>query len=259
MKAQQLQPQKQNLSVYKSNPEKIISTAKHTLSNIMLLGGLGNRDCVEYLPAVVNEFFPHPVGLRALDLGSGHGVAAMAMAEMGFQVAAFDMYRSSIVIVSKLALKESLNISFGMGGVEHVEKLNQKFELIHDHDCFTCTPNEEQRSQFLAGVKKSLAPQGKFVLKTLAMSPNYKPEDSFESLYMDENYVLYRQTPNSEVPGVVEINGKHWTAQKRIPHTSMIRQELYNAGFQILREELEVPAGNHPATFRLVLTSAWGR
>ncbi|WP_374078013.1 class I SAM-dependent methyltransferase [Bdellovibrio bacteriovorus] len=232
---------------------------KETLNHILPLGGLKERDCVDYLPAVVKGFFPHPVGLRALDLGSGHGVAAMALAEIGFQVAAYDMYRSSISIVQKFALKQELNISFAMGGILQVEQLNQKFDLIHDYDCLTQITCSAKRAHFLNAVRNSLAEGGKFVLKTAVLSPGLSPDESFESIFLDENYTLWRQTPECDVDGVVEMSGKYWTAQKRIAPVNVIRQELQNAGLEIVMEEMETPRGNHPATLRLVLTSAQGR
>nr|WP_295901723.1 class I SAM-dependent methyltransferase [uncultured Bdellovibrio sp.] len=235
------------------------NTVKETLKNILPLGGLMERDCVDYLPSVVNGFFPHPVGMKALDLGAGHGVAAMALAELGFQVAAFDMHRSSISIVQKFALKQELNISFGMGGILQVEQLNQKFDLIHDYDCLTQITCSAKRAHFLNAIRDSLATNGKFVLKTAALSPGFSPEDSFESIFLDENYTLWRQTPECDVEGVVEKGGKFWTAQKRVAPVEMIRQELKNAGLEIVMEEMETPRGNHPAILRLVLTSAQGR
>lgn len=235
------------------------NTVKETLKNILPLGGLMERDCIDYLPAVVHGYFPHPMGLKALDLGSGHGVAAMALAELGFQVAAFDMHRSSISIVQKFALKQELNISFGTGGILQVEQLHQKFDLIHDYDCLTQMTCSAKRAHFLNAVRNSLAEGGKFVLKTVALSPGFSPEDSFESIFLDENYTLWRQTPECDVDGVVEKAGKYWTAQKRIAPVEKIRQELKEAGLEIVMEEMETPRGNHPATLRLVLTSALGR
>lgn len=232
---------------------------QYTLSNIMLLGGLGDRDCVEYLPMVVREFYPHTHGKRALDLGAGRGVSALAMAEMGFHVAAVDMYRPLVSVVQKLATHQSLDISFAKGGIGYVEQAGIHYDLIHDHECLTMLTKSQDRQKFLATVRNALTVNGKFVLKTMALAPHYDPMDSFESIRMDENHVIWRQTPSLDAEGAVEYDGKFWTPQKRLAPCEEIRRELLEAGFLILREEIEVPPGNHPATFRLILASAPGR
>ena len=234
-------------------------TQKEGLRNIISLKGLAERGDVEYLQAVINEHCPEVLGLKALVIASGCGVTSMALAEMGFQVAAFDMNRNSIAVVQKLALQQDLNISFGMGGLLQIEKITDKFSLIHDGDCLSKTLAAQDRVRFLAGIRKALAEGGTLVLKTPVLTESYDPEESFESVRLDENYILWRQTPACDVPGVVEWNGKHWTAQKRVAPLEVIRQEVLAAGFEILSEDLEDSLGNNPATLRLVLTGALGR
>ena len=190
---------------------------QYTLSNIMLLGGLGDRDCVEYLPMVVREFYPHTHGKKALDLGASHGVAALAMAEMGFQVCAMDMYRPSVSVVQKLATQE----------------MGAHYDLIHDHECLTTLTQTQDRQKFLATVRNALKVNGKFVLRTMALAPHYDPMDSFESIRMDENHVIWRQTPSLDAEGAIEYEGKFWTPQKRLAPCEEIRRELLEAGFLI--------------------------
>ncbi|HEY1079673.1 MAG TPA: methyltransferase domain-containing protein [Bdellovibrio sp.] len=230
----------------------------HTFANLVALNGLCERETVRYLQVIVAEMYAQTLGLTALDLNSGRGVSAMALAELGFQVAAYDMHRQSISILQKIAVHQELNVSFGMGGIFKLETLQKKFDLIHDADCLTNMPNQEERAKFLRSVKKTLAADGKFVISCKVQSASYDPSDSFESLRMDENHVLWRQTPESEAPGVVKAQGKYWTASKCIPPQEILRQELLNAGFAILSEDLEVVPGNNPALLRLVLTSAEG-
>ncbi|MNL89783.1 hypothetical protein D3C87_2203280 [compost metagenome] len=49
------------------------------------------------------------------------------------------------------------------------------------------------------------------------------------------------------------MNGRSWTAHKRIPPAETLRQELMAAGFEIIEEELEILPGNNPALLKLVL------
>lgn len=231
----------------------------NNLQNMVALQGLNLRDHARFLQNVVTEFFPHTYGLKALDLAGGSGVSAVTLAEMGFEVAAYDLYRNSISVVQKIALEQKMNISFAMGGILRLEQVAQQFDLIHDCECLTNTPMPEDRMRLLQAMHDSLAVNGRIILKTTVLTETYDPEDSFESVHLDPNFILWRQTPHCDVAGVVDKNGKSWTAQKRIAPAQMIRQELIAAGFVILHEEIDCPANNAPASMKVVLASGLNR
>ncbi|MBO9667383.1 MAG: class I SAM-dependent methyltransferase [Bdellovibrio sp.] len=232
-------------------------TGHQTFNNILALNGLCERDSVRHLQVVVKEMFPQTLGMKALDLGAGRGVNAMTLAELGFNVVAYDMHRNSISVLQKIAMRQELNISFGMGGILQIESLNEQFDLIHDSECLTKIVAGNERARFLESVKHTLSPEGKFVMTAAVQSTQYDPAESFESVRLDENNILWRETPCCDIPGVVEHDGKFWTAQKRVMPAEVLRQELKNAGFTILAEELEI-IPDSPAQLRLVLTSAEG-
>ena len=143
-----------------------------TFNNILALNGLCDRDTVRYLQAVTQELYPQTFSLAALDLGAGHGVAAMTLAQLGFNVAAYDMNRNSISILQKMAMQQDLNISFGMGGIFHLESMNKKFDLIHDGGCLASFDTPAERALFLQSVKKTLLPNGKFVMTSIITQEN---------------------------------------------------------------------------------------
>ncbi|WII72362.1 class I SAM-dependent methyltransferase [Bdellovibrio sp. 22V] len=240
------------------NNHEVTIAGNETFNNVLALNGLCERDAVRYLQMVVHDFYPQTFRMTALDLGAGRGVTAMTLAELGFNVVAYDMYRNSIAILQRIALQQDLNISFGMGGILHLESLNKKFDLINDCEGLTNLVKPEDRARYLEGVKNSLAEHGKFVMTVQVQSTQYTPEEGFESVRLDENHVLWRETPECDVPGVVEMNGKYWTAQKRICPADEIRREVMAAGYTILSDDLEILPGNNPAILRLVLTSTLG-
>lgn len=246
---------------YTHSPTRKIQrpASTNTMSHILALGALDERSCASHLQEVVTRFYSEGYNLRALDLNSGRGVAAMALAEMGFRVAAVDVFRSSISVVQKLALKEELNISFRTGGPLHIDQLQEKFELIHDRECLTHMAPTDKRQEFLKAVKNSLAQEGKFVLTTNVLVSGFDPQEGFESVHLDSDYVLWRQTPESDAPGVVAMEGKHWTASQKLAPAEVIRRELLDAGFVILADELETVPGHCRGVLKLVATSAEGR
>lgn len=166
-----------------------------TFNNILALNGLCDRDTVRYLQAVTQELYPQTFSLTALDLGAGHGVAAMTLAQLGFNVAAYDMHRNSISILQKLAMQQDLNISFGMGGIFHLESLNKKFDLIHDGGCLASFPTPAERALFLHSVKNTLVPDGKFVLTSIIAQENVEAakneiQDAGWNIFWDDSEVL---------------------------------------------------------------------
>lgn len=223
------------------------------LNNLVLLNGLAERNDVQHLQSILKDYFVSISGLNALDLGARRGGAAMTLAKAGFDVLALDMYRSSIPTLQKIAMLQELNISFGMGGIADIEKLNKQFDLIHDVEFLSDTPCAADRANFLASVKNSLAPEGKVVLTVKVLTADYVADESFESVYYNQ-HILWRQTPASDGPGVFEMNGKHWTAQKRLAPVDLVCQELMEAGFKILDQELEIAASG-PSTLRLVMAN----
>jgi cyclopropane fatty-acyl-phospholipid synthase-like methyltransferase len=237
----------------KSNSTETSASKVEVLNNLVLLNGLTERKDVQHLQTVVKEHFVSISGLNALDLGARRGGAAMVLATAGFDVLALDMYRSSIPTLQKIAMQQELNISFGMGAITDIEKLNKQFDLIHDVEFLSDTPCAADRASFLASVKNSLAPEGRVVLTVKVLTADYVAEESFESVYYNQ-HILWRQTPASDAPGVFEMNGKHWTAQKRLAPVDLVCQELMEAGFKILDQEIEIAAGG-PSTLRLVLAS----
>lgn len=243
---------------YIGNNQSTDLVKSEILNNVFLLNGMSDRSEVEFLQNSVNEFCPDQRGLKALALGARRGVSAMALAKMGFTVSAFDMYTNSIPTLQQLALQQELNISFGKGGSEQIQISNKKFDLIHETEFLSDTPSEMDRMLHLENLKNALLPDGKLVLTVKVLSNDYDPADSFESLRLDEDFILWRQTPASDLPGVVELNGKHWTAQKRIAPLNLVREEIMAAGLTILSGELEVIPGQ-PSVLRLVLTGAQER
>ncbi|UXR63944.1 methyltransferase domain-containing protein [Bdellovibrio bacteriovorus] len=238
----------------KAQYQTFVNKAEETFSNILALNGLCDRDTALHLQAVVQEFYPQTFGLSALDLHSGRGVGAMALAEMGFNVAAYDMYRNSISILQRIALQQDLNISFGMGGAFQAEALDQKFDLIHDGDCLNTMINEMDQMQYLISLRNILNMAGKLVITVKVQSKTYVPEEGFESVRMDENHILWRQTPECDIPGVNEHESKFWTAHKWVPPVDVVLKKVQALGFQILSEDLEMVPGNNPAVLRLTLT-----
>ncbi len=71
----------------------------------------------------------------ALDIGTGPGTQAIALAKLGFNVAATDISASAIKKASEKAGKTDLNLSFIQDDILN-SKLNKQFDVIFDRGCF---------------------------------------------------------------------------------------------------------------------------
>lgn len=221
--------------------------------NAKSLAELGDEKTNEYLKSVVAQYFPKTSGKKALDVGCGTGTTAFLLAQLGFDVLGVDISETAIQMGRELSSQQNLDIKFVVGDVLDLEKLNQKFDLIYDSHCLHCIVFEEDRGRVLMGIKKSLAPSGLFVLDTMVVPDNQTLVDAFKDLRFDEDFILWHKTKPSTARGIVEINGQHWCAQRRIYPVEKILDEIVTTGFTILSRRLDKEDGK-PSMLRLVLS-----
>lgn len=221
--------------------------------NAKTLNDLGDIVTKQYLADTVAKYFPNPNGKKALDVGCGTGTTAFMLSQMGMNVTGIDISETAIGMGEELARTQGLNINFVKGDVLELEKLNEKFDLIYDSHCLHCIVFEDDREKVLAGAKKSLAPGGIFVLDTMVLPTEaHDPAAMFGSLRFDQDHILWHKTKPSSIKGVVEIDGQHWCAQRRIYPSHVVISEVAKAGFVTLSHRLDVQPGN-PSMLRLIL------
>ena len=225
--------------------------------NAKTLEDLGDAVTKQYLQDTVAKHFPNPKGMKALDVGCGTGTTAFMLAQMGMDVTGIDISETAIGMGEELARTQGLNINFVKGDVLDLkifsEKLNQKFDLIYDSHCLHCIVFDEDRMKVLTGAKQSLTPGGIFVLDTMVMpSENCDPTVMFDTLRFDNDHILWHKTKPSDMKGVIEIDGQHWCAQRRIYPPHVVMSEVAKAGFVTLSHRLDVQPGN-PSMLRLIL------
>lgn len=117
-----------------------------------------------------------------LDLGTGPGTQAMALANMGFKVAAIDISKTAVKKAAKKARSLGLTIDFRQDDIID-SKLDGKFDIIFDRGCFH-TVSPRNRQKYVKNVFRLLKPNGLLLLKCFS----YKEKD-------DEG--PYRFTPKS--------------------------------------------------------------
>lgn len=98
-----------------------------------------------------------------LDLGTGPGTQAIALAERGFQVTATDVSPSAIAKAQQRAKSTGCAIAFQTDNILH-SHLDQIFDVVLDRGVFHVFAPEE-RPRYLQTVAHLVKPQGYLLLK----------------------------------------------------------------------------------------------
>lgn len=100
---------------------------------------------------------------RALDLGTGPGTQALALAERGFTVTASDLSAHAVMQARVLGAQKNLRIDFVQDDVLH-SQLPGGFDVVFDRGCFHVL-SPELRTAYARTLARLLKPGGVFFLK----------------------------------------------------------------------------------------------
>jgi 2-polyprenyl-3-methyl-5-hydroxy-6-metoxy-1,4-benzoquinol methylase len=99
----------------------------------------------------------------ALDLGTGPGTQAIALAERGFKVTATDISATAIQKAQAIAKEKGLDISWRQDDILN-SHLDQEFDFVFDRGCFHVLP-PERRQDYVRVVANLIKPNGYLFLK----------------------------------------------------------------------------------------------
>ncbi len=100
---------------------------------------------------------------RALDLGTGPGTQAIALAERGFAVTATDISATAIAKARRRARKKGLAIEFCEDDILR-STIEERFDLVLDRGCFHVLAPRD-RTRYIRAVAPLVAPGGHLFLK----------------------------------------------------------------------------------------------
>lgn len=124
-----------------------------------------------YLPALDADF-ERAIALQAiapcsvLDLGTGPGTQAVALAERGFTVTATDVSAAALEHAARTAREHGVHATFVQDDVL-ASKLVGPYAAAFDRGCFHVMP-PERRADYVATVHRLLAPRGWLFVKTFS-------------------------------------------------------------------------------------------
>jgi cyclopropane fatty-acyl-phospholipid synthase-like methyltransferase len=134
-----------------------------------------------------------------LDLGTGPGTQAMALAERGFTVTATDLSATAIQKAQTIAQEKGLDISWKQDDILS-STLNQEFDLVFDRGCFHVF-SPERRPDYVRVVHHLITSQGYLLLKCFSHLEQreegpyrFKPEDIKDIFRPQFNVLSVKET-----------------------------------------------------------------
>ncbi len=131
---------------------------------------------------------------EVLDLCTGPGTQAMALADQGFSVTAMDIAGSAVEKACVKAREEGLDIVFHRDDIL-VSHLDRTFDVVFDRGCFHLFPRGK-RKEYVPAVSRLIRPGGYLLLKcfsyleTRPEGPYRIAPDEIEDLFTSDFDVL---------------------------------------------------------------------
>ncbi len=104
---------------------------------------------------------------KALDIGTGPGTQAIALARRGFDVTATDVSPAALEYAARKAHETGAHVTFARADILGGGVALGSFDLIFDRGCFHVIA-PEHRTDYARALRRLIAPSGLFVLKTFS-------------------------------------------------------------------------------------------
>jgi ubiquinone/menaquinone biosynthesis C-methylase UbiE len=143
----------------------------------------------EFKSLLTDNFIRPTSNKIAIDLGAGHGLQSIPLAEVGFQVLAID-FNQQLLDELKVNSKD-LDVTVINDDIKNVETFADKPELIICcGDTLSHLDNKIEIKTFISNIVKSLDKNGKLILSFRDYSTKLTGIDRFIPVKSDDNKIL---------------------------------------------------------------------
>lgn len=194
----------------------------------------------------INHFFSLTSGLKAVDLGTGTGTAALNLARKGFSVIGYDLSTTAIELAQKNARELELDLKFEVADIVSI-KTTEKVDLVVDSSLLHCLVEKKDREDFFKLSFDLLKNDGLLFLHTMIESPDMS-EMTDRDYLVYEDHILYSTGPDRWDMQWKQVQGKKVFAHRFISTVPMLELEIKEAGFEIV-ESLVDPQLKSTGTF----------
>ncbi len=130
-------------------------------------------------------------GQRILDLGTGTGVVARALARRGAKAAGIDIAAGQIAEAKRLAVEEGLDVDFRVAPAEAPPFPDQSFDAVTANQCFWYF----DKVPTLAALRRILVPAGRLVTSHF----NWQPR--IDRIVAETEALILKHTPSWQGAG----------------------------------------------------------
>lgn len=153
------------------------------------MAGDFNTKCNEFRSFLNGNFIKPSSNKIAVDLGAGHGLQSIPLAETGFQVLAID-FNQQLLDELKANAKD-LNIKIINDDIKNIQSFAERPELIVCcGDTLSHLDNKHEVKIFISDIVKSLGNNGKLILSFRDYSEKLTGTDRFIPVKSDSNKIL---------------------------------------------------------------------
>lgn len=145
--------------------------------------------CKEFKKILTDNIIVPFANQTAIDLGAGHGIQSIALAEMGFKVIAVDFNKQ--LLGELKANAKGLDIKTVNADIKKVNTFANKPELIVCcGDTLSHLNNTTEIKSIITKISKSLCKKGKVILSFRDYSAALKDTERFIPVRADDNKIL---------------------------------------------------------------------
>lgn len=186
---------------------------------------------------------------RAIDLGAGHGIQTLALADLGFRVTAIDFNQELLDELSSRI--NNLPVEVVRGDIRQVREYaaSEPGLIVCCGDTLPHLASEKEINQLISDVHQLLSADGKFVLTFRDYSSELQDTDRFIPVKSDSTRILtcfleYFEDRLRVTDLLYEFENDRWVPKvssyfKTRTTQSVVVQALQDAGFEILLNEMK--------------------
>lgn len=171
-------------------------------------------------------------GRRVLEYGCGTGAAACFLAGRGFQVDAVDLVPDAIAMAREFAAARGLGIRFAVQDICRWPVVTDRFDYVIDSFCLQSIVTDSDRDALLAGVRRRLAPGGRFLISTAMQEPGRDYGDD----HRDPSTGIVWVRVAAEVTDSVRIGDSWYVPNRRHLSAEALQLELERCGYTVLEQ-----------------------
>lgn len=185
-----------------------------------------------------------PTAGSVLEFGCGTGPILRWIAARGFSGHGVDI--SATAIEMARSQSEGHPVVFEVADVCGLDFAAGRFDIVVDGHCAHCITDAADRARFFANIRRSLEPNGVFILATMCAPTCMSPEDDSSRQILKDDKLYVPLDNAGDYSGSTTINGKAYVPIRHVGHWQTVLAEAAAAGLDSRVILVEAPSADSP-------------